>query len=211
MGVDPLQEIPDPHNKIASIRSKLSRKSRVKKSFYCDHIIALRLQGNSFQKISKWLSDQGEEFYISAVTLAQTFKNVQAEYSLPYAEELAERFGGEVDFDAAHELKRIALIQRHRVDKMTRAEEENQLTGKPYYFNTRIKFEIQTLADLIKQFHGLMKNPLEAAEERSQAEALLHSVDDSDNVNAELAAFIEKSILEGTLSNDALQEFMNLL
>ena len=78
MNVDPTQEIPDPHNTISRIRAKLSRKSRLRKSYYCDHIIALRLQGNSFSKISKWLMDQGEEFYISSVTLANNFKKVEA-------------------------------------------------------------------------------------------------------------------------------------
>lgn len=154
---------------------------------------------------------QGEEFYISSVTLAQSFKNAQQEYSIPYAEELAERFGGEVDFDAVYELKRVALLQRHRLDKMAKQEEEKQESGNANYFNHRIKFEIDTLANLLKQFHLLMKNPLGAAEERSQAEALLSAVDDTSNVNEKLAEFLEVQILNGTMTNGALQEFMDSL
>lgn len=192
---------------ISKIRAKLPRRSAVRQSRYCDHIIALRLQGNSFSKISKWLEVQGEEFYISPVSISENFKKAKREIEIPYAEEVAERWGGDIDFDAAHELKRSILLQRRRIDRLIRAEDDKAKTA-PDYFNPKIKYEIRCLAILIKQYQSMMKSPVEAADERLQADNITRVTQDDQNADMQLAQKLEELILKGEIENSDLEEFI---
>jgi hypothetical protein len=69
------QKLPDPHGMIARVRARLPKNCSVRLSKYCDHIIAMRMQGLPFHQIETWLTEQGEAQRIPATTI---WRNLQS-------------------------------------------------------------------------------------------------------------------------------------
>lgn len=166
-----MQRLPDPHGMIARVRSKFPPNCSIRLSKFCDHIIAMRLQGVPYQKIAEWLEEQGKEHRIPIATLWRNFKQTKMRIELPYAEEIAERWGGTIDLDVGRELAGQVMLQRMRVDKLVKAEARKQETS-PTYLDKRIRFEMEVMNDMMRNLHGMMKDPVDAANERAKADAI---------------------------------------
>lgn len=192
------EKLPDPIAIIAKMKKRLNPQGAVAKSPYVDVIIGMRLQGINYGAIEKWLVKQGLEHRIPASTLCRNMKHLQVE--LPYAEELAEKYGGRIDLDLGRELAGQIIQQRARVDNLQRNEILIQTEGlngqqpNPRYHDKRIKPERELLASLIKDLHGMMKSPLEAAEEAMQADAVAGV-----EVSEDGEAVIREMILSGDI------------
>ncbi len=167
-----LQKLPDPHGMIARVRGRLSVRCAVRKSKFCEIIISMRMQGIPYRKIEEWLIEQGAEYRISAATLFRNLKKTKLKVELPYAEEMAERWGGRIDLDYARELAGQIVAQRERVDRMQRQELLSQ-ESNARYFDRRLKPERELLNNMIKNIASMMKSPLEAAQEAVEANALI--------------------------------------
>lgn len=194
-----IAKYPDPQGMIARVRSRLPKDCSVRKSSYCDHIIAQRLQGIPYHAIEKWLSEKGKESRISAATIWRNFKATKIRITLPYAEELAEQWGGTIDMDLARELTRQVLTQRQRVDHMVVQEAVKRRTA-PLYTNKYIRAEMETLNNLIANLSKMMKNPVEAADERIKAAGMLKKVVGDMDMTEEAEASLVEMILSGALT-----------
>lgn len=161
------ERLPDPLSEILRLKRKLNPKSSVAKSPFCDVIISMRMQGVNYHRIEKWLEQQGKEHRIPASTICRNTKHL--EINLPYAEEMAERWGGRIDLDLARELAGQIVLQRTRVDRLQKQEDATQ-QGNPKYSDKRIRSERELLTIMIKELHAMMKNPLEAAMEAVAAD-----------------------------------------
>lgn len=201
------EKLPDPLSLIARAKKRLNPQGAVAKSTYVDVILAMRLQGINYHAIEKWLTKQGPEHRVPASTLCRNLKNINVD--LPYAEELAEKYGGRIDLDLARELAGQIIQQRSRVDNLQRQEVKIQTEGldgqkpNPRYLDKRIKPERELLASLIKDLHGMMKSPLEAAEEAVQAEAVA-GVTMSEDGESVLREMILSGDLKLGITDDAL-------
>lgn len=147
----------------------MSQNCSVVRSKFCDMIIAMRLEGHSLRKIAAWLKEQGMEYIIPAATIDRNLKSSGVNLNLPYGEELAETWGGDIEIDVARELARSILIQRKRIDRFVRLEDEISRT-KRGHVDRRIKGEITVLNRLIDSFQALLDDPMEAAKRLSQVE-----------------------------------------
>jgi len=191
-----LQKLPDPQGMIARVRGRLSVRCAVRKSKFCEIIISMRMQGIPYRKIEEWLIEQGEEFRISAATLFRNLKKTKLKVELPYAEEMAERWGGRIDLDFARELAGQIVAQRERVDHMQRQEIESQKSNARY-FDRRLKPERELLNNMIKNIASMMKSPLEAAQEAVEANALIGAL--GFKMSEDTAHLLKEMLLSGEL------------
>jgi len=185
------EKLPDPLAEIAQLRKKLNPKSSVAKSPFCDVLLSMRMQGVNYHAMERWLIEQGQEQRIPASTIFRNMKGI--EVNLPYAEQLAERWGGRIDLDLSRELAGQLIAQRMRVDKLQRQEEKLQETNARY-LDKRLRGERELLASLIKDLHGMMKNPMEAAIEAMQADALTTM-----SISEDASALVTEMILNGEI------------
>jgi hypothetical protein len=193
-----IAKYPDPQGMIARVRSRLPKDCSVRKSQYCDYVIAQRLQGIPYHAIEKWLGEKGKEHRIPQATLWRNFRATKIRIELPYAEELAEQWGGSIDMDLARELTRQILTQRRRVDHMV-VQEAKKRDQAPLYTNRLIRAEMETLNNLIANLHKMMKSPMEAAEERAKAAGLLKKVTGEMDMTEEGENALVEMILSGAL------------
>jgi len=200
--MEQLKQIADPHGMISRIRHKMPPNCAVRKSNYCDHIIAMRMQGIAFLKIEEFLISQGKNFRISAPTIWRCFEHANkagVTVELPLAEEMKERWGGSIDLDLATELGNQVLIQRKRIDALVRQEMKAQETN-PRHFNKLIRAEMETLNSLIGNLNKMMKTPIDAAEERAKADDIRKGVNpDIDALTPDAEALMTDLILNGDL------------
>jgi len=171
-----IQKLPDPQGMIARVRGRMSKNCAVRLSIYCDIIISMRMQGIAYRQIEAWLIEQGDEYRISSATILRNLKKTKLQVELPYAEEMAERWGERIDLDYARELAGQVVAQRQRVDKMQRHEIDYQTNKNPRYFDKRLKPERELLTTMIKTLAAMMKTPLEAAQEALGAQALMGAI-----------------------------------
>lgn len=191
-----IQKLPDPHGMISRIKSRLPRNCAVARSPYCEVIISMRMQGIDFRSIEKWLIEQGDEFRISSPTICKNLLRTKLSVELPYAEELAEKWGGRIDLDLARELAGQVIAQRKRVDLMQRQEEEKQKHNKRF-FDKRLRQERDTLVEMTKTLHSMMKSPLDAANEALAASGLLTGLNLS--LSADATAVLKDLLLSGEM------------
>lgn len=159
----------DPHGFISRVKKGLPKNCAVMLSPFCDSIIAMKMQGLSYLQIEKFLITQGDQYRISAPTIWRNLKKSKVNVRLPYGEELAERWGGQIDLDIARELSVQILVQKERLDKLIRSEAAKQRTNA-HYHDKRIKQEQETLLQMMAKLQTMMKSPEEAAEERKRAD-----------------------------------------
>ncbi len=162
------------------------------KSKYVDIIISMRMQGVPPHKIEKWLSAQGPEYRIPGTTIWRNTKLMQID--LPLAEEMAARWGGSYltltsDVSWAGQM----LAQRQRVDSLQRDEAKKQETN-PRYLDRRIRAERELLMFIIKDMFAMLKNPIEAATEALQADAIA-----AVELTTDGRALLQQMILDGDL------------
>lgn len=191
-----IQKLPDPHGMISRIKAKLPKSCAVARSQYCEIIISMRMQGVDYRAIEQWLTEQGEEHRISPTTIWRNLKKTNLTVELPYAEELAEKWGGRIDIDLARELTGQIVAQRLRVDSIQRHEVEKQRTN-PRYYDRRLRQERELLASLIKTLHGMMKTPAEAARELMEGSGLLSQL--SLKMTTDAQSILKEMILSGEL------------
>lgn len=189
---------PDPQGMISRVKARLPKNCSVKMSPYCDYIIAQRLQGVPYQAIEKWLKERGQDFRIPAATIWRNIRATKIRINLPYAEELAEQWGGQIDLDLARELSRQILVQRQRVDHMVQQEADKR-KSMPTFTNKLIRAEMETLNSLIHSLAGMLKNPMAAAEERAKADALVRKLGDGMDMTPEAEGVLTEMILSGGL------------
>lgn len=202
MAVKQIQALPDPAGMISRIKSRLAKNCAVKNSPFCEVIISMRMQGVDYRTIEAWLIDQGQEHRISSVTIWRNLKSTKLKVELPYAEELAEKWGGRIDLDLAREMSGQIVAQRLRVDSLQRKEVEKQ-KNNPGYHDKRIVKERTALADLIKGLHAMMKSPMEAAAESVAASELMRSAHPTLTLDGE--AVVRELILSGQLQLGGVQ------
>lgn len=198
-----IQKLPDPHGMIARVKGRMSKNCSVRISLYCDIIISMRMQGIPYRQIEAWLIDQGDEHRISASTLYRNLTKTKLKVDLPYAEELAEKWGERIDLDHARELAGQIIAQRKRVDKLQRLEEELQKHNQRY-FDRRLKPERELLMNMIKTMAAMMKSPLEAAQEAMEAGALMGAIGFS--MTEDATTVLKDMLLSGELQYGELDE-----
>jgi len=196
MAVKQIQSLPDPAGMISRIKSRLAKNCAVKNSPFCEVIISMRMQGVDYRAIESWLIEQGPEHRISSVTIWRNLKSTKLKVELPYAEELAEKWGGRIDLDLARELSGQIIAQRLRVDSLQRKEIEKQKTV-PGYHDKRIMRERMALSDLVRNLHAMMKSPIDAAREAIEAGELGRSAQPTLSITGEAA--VRELILSGDL------------
>lgn len=143
-------KLADPLGYIEKTKKDLNPHCKVRKSPYCDHIIALWLHGSPYLKIEKWLVDRGPEHRIPSPTIFRNFKEVKRLVTLPFAEEQAERFGGVIEIDISREMAGLILAQRERIDKLLRREQFQQKSANPDYHDHRIRKEMELQLEQLK-------------------------------------------------------------
>lgn len=193
-----IAKFPDPQGMISRIKARLPKNCSVKMSPYVDYILAQRMQGVPYQAIEKWLKERGTEFRIPAATIWRNIKATKIRINLPYAEELAEQWGGQIDLDLARELSRQILVQRQRVDHMVQQEVEKR-KSMPTYTNKWIRAEMETLNSLIHGLAAMLKSPMAAAEERAKADALVKKLGDGLQMDEATEKVLVEMILSGGL------------
>lgn len=186
--------LPDPTGMIARIKSRLPPNCGTRKSPYCEVIISMRMQGIHYQKISEWLVEQGPQYKLDGSTICKHLKATGLTVELSRAEELAEKWGGRIDLDLARELQGQIILQRDRVDKLQRLEEERRQTNKSY-FDRRLRQERELLVSMIKDLNNLMKTPLEDVLEGKLAGTLPLEM----TVGEDALSIIREMILSGEL------------
>lgn len=163
--------LPDPVGMIRRIKVKMQPNCSVRKSKYCEQIIAMRMQGITFQEIDNWLTEQGIEHRIPASTIWKNFKGTKMRIDLTHAEEIAEKWGGTIEISPLRELAAQIMIQKRRIDKLIRRElKEQEKDGRYGYHDRRIKVEMDSFRESVKTFQTLSLGPVEAAEEARRAE-----------------------------------------
>jgi hypothetical protein len=191
-------KLPDPIGAIARVKARLPKRCAVRCSKYVDNIISLRLQGKSFQDISDWLREKGQQHFIPKATLFRNLKAAKLKPQLTLAEEIIEQWGGEYTPDEVRELRTLFLLQKTRVEHATRAEKERQKTN-PSYYDRRLRQEVETLRMLLKTLHDFQVLSSETVAEllrRNAAEpSALVLTDDA-------AAVLTQLILSGELQLD---------
>lgn len=192
-----VQPLPDPAGMISRIKSRLPKNCAVKRSPYCEIIISMRMQGIDYRSIESWLIEQGEEHRISSPTIWRNLKNTRMVVELPFAEELAEKWGGRIDLDLAREMAGQIVAQRKRVDNLQRKEEERQKTNQSYH-DKRLRQERDSLTEMIKALHGMMKSPVEAAKEALEANSLITAM--TVKLSQDAASVLKDMILNGELA-----------
>jgi len=204
--MEQLKKIADPQGMISRIRSKMPPNCAVRKSPYCDFIIAMRMQGIAFLKIEEFLISQDKKLRISAPTIWRCFEHANKAgmtVELPLAEELKERWGGSIDLDLANEMAGQVLLQRQRIDKMIRQEQKVQ-ESKPGQFNKLIRAEMETLNSLVSTLNKMLKSPVEAAEERAKADDIRKGVaPEFEALTPDAEAMMTDMILGGDLKVDS--------
>lgn len=183
---------------ISRVKSRLPKGCAVARSPFCEIIIAMRMQGVDFRSIEKFLISEGEEYRISAPTIHRNLARTKLAVELPYAEEVAERWGGRIDLDLVREMSGQIMAQRQRIDRLQRAEVERQ-AKTPGYHDKRIRQERDSLSEMIKTLHGMMKSPLDAAREGMEADAILDK-GRTIALTPDAAAVLKDMILSGELS-----------
>ena len=184
------RKLPDPLGQIARIRAKLPKNCKIRQSPWVDHIIALRMQGVSYRQVEQFLIERGAKFRISAVVLCRSFNKVKGMVNIPLAEAMAEAWGGGFDLDLARELAGQIVLQRERVDHLSKVEKEGQKANERFVVR-QIAPERALLVKMIDSLHGMMKDPMEAADElrRLRDEAAGESVSmtpDAEDLMAEM-------------------------
>ena len=199
----------DPYGTIKHVRDQLPKGSKVRKSKYCDLIIAWRMQSYTLQEIQAELAKREEEISLGALSTA--FKGVQFTEEIRYTTELAEKMGGQLELDHVKELAHTIFLQTRRVGQMVRDEAishaPNPLTGAPATkrYNNNIRREMEVLAHMIAQYHAILKTPVEMAEEMVAAEQVLtESGLSEDAIDEVFAKFLEEKMISGELSVDNL-------
>jgi len=146
--------LPDPYGLIRRIKNKLSQDCAIRRSPFCEEIIAMRMQGINLSAIESWLIDQGPEHRIAASTISRLLKATNLEVKLPIAEEMAEKWGGRIDIDIQREIQGLILIQRDRISTLVRREQDEQET-RPSYIDRRIRAEIEAQNEILTSLHTI--------------------------------------------------------
>ena len=146
----------------------MAKNCAVRLSPYCDTIISMRMQGIPYGEIERWLISQGKQHRISASTIHRNIKKSGLRVELPAAEEIAEQWGGRIDIEPVRELAGQILMQRRRIDRLLKREEDMQ-EERPGYHDRRISGEMKVLNELLKTLYGTMKTPEEAVKEAMAA------------------------------------------
>ncbi len=183
---------PDPGGMIARARASLKPNCQVRKSPYCDQIIAMRMQAVSYRDIETFLGDQGTQYTIPSATIHRNFKSCKLAVSLTKAEEMAEQWGGGIDLDLVREMMDQALIQKKRIDHLVRHEGKKQLKD-PGYSDRRIGNEMLIFQNLVKVVEPFLQTPDEGL-------ASLHNGDVTIELNEDAEALIVSMLLNGDMS-----------
>jgi len=197
----PHERLPDPHGWISRIRGKLKPNGSVRRSPFCDILIAMKMQRVPDLKIEQWLIQQGAEFRIPASTINRNFREVDLKVAMPYGEELVERWGGRIDLDVARELQVQILAQRERVDAMQRVENKKRKEGgesAEFFFLKNLGNERKLLKEMLADLFRMMKSPMEAARDRILADQMDSLVEQE--LDPETEKVLVDLLLDGKLS-----------
>lgn len=184
---------------ISRIRAQLDKQCSVRKSPYCDHIIAMRIQGVPYKDIEKFLAEQGPQHRIPTATIWRNFQTAKLRVNVSYAVEEAERWGGSPkDLDIALETASQVLAQRRRIDDLVKAELIKK-KANPNFNDKRIRAEMETLNNLIRTYFSMLKSPMEAAEERAKADQMMNGVNPKTLLSEDGEKLIAEMILNGEI------------
>ena len=156
-----MNKIEDTRGIIARIKNKMPHNAALRMSPFCEEVIALRLSGISFMRITQFLMMKGREFELSEATLARTLTKAltavgmkKGDY-LPLATDMQEKLGGRFVVDVYSKLSSLLFIQRRRLDALLRYEEEQRSAGKLNYVDSRINKITEVMGDLLEKLNGL--------------------------------------------------------
>lgn len=186
------------------IRSKMSASCSVRRSPFCNDIIAMRLGGTPFSRISQWLSTKGKEFEISPSTLESNIKpamvkaRVLEKDFMMLAVEAQERLGTVFSTDIMLEFDGMVYTQKYRIDYLLRKEKGRQQTDpSTTYSDRRIGKEIKLLADILYRMarvQYLMRDVRSLDNEDTGGE------EETLELEEETLSFLESAILSGKVS-----------
>lgn len=160
----PKVALPDPPSiseKISSISMVLEPKCAVALSPFRDRIIAARLQGMTYRELEEYTTSIGGlEGMIPSQTLHRNLSKAIAATEVPLATELAEERDLNLsDFDATRELQAQILVQRERINGLTRREKEKRVTHDGY-LDPRLSIEMTLLNDMIRTLRTIKSEPV---------------------------------------------------
>lgn len=195
-----VERLPDPHGFITRIKAKLKPNCSVRTSPYCDVIIAMRMQGIPFDRIKEWLEERGAEYSIPASTIHRNLKETDLVIELPYAEEVASKWGQRIDMDPVRELLGQSLVQRRRIDSLVRAEEAEKKTN-PRYHDKRIRGEMEVFDKMVRTLHVLSNKTMahligSMGEQAKEDEVKANSL----TMSSDAMKLISEMILDGELT-----------
>lgn len=156
---DQILSFPDPLGKIQRTRDALHSRSAVRRSKYCDFIITLRLQGNTYREIEAKLKEFGPEHRISAPTI---WRNLAAAGVVDEAEQATriDEFGGNLDFDPVAELRKQIYIQKTRISYLLGQERARRLASpKSPFHDPRIRDEMAALTSMMRTLREMTTSP----------------------------------------------------
>lgn len=166
----------DGDGRILRIRQHLRVKCALRKSPYCDWIIALRLQGVTYPQLSRWLFER--DYGMPIATLCVNLKNI----AVPNRTREADAIGGRFGTDEEAELEGQIAMLRGRIDKMHNYEKARQagspgnpkanppipaMAPEPGYYHPRIERTSEIMQNAIVNLATLRERAAERAASES--------------------------------------------
>lgn len=184
-------------SKVADVLKVLEPKCAVALSEFKEEIIAARLQGMTYKEIEALTASLGgRDRVIPRATLHRNLNTAIKRAELPLATELAEERGLELEkFDATRELQAQILVQRERINALTKREYEKRKTSDGY-LDPRLTEEMALLNEMIRTLRTIKPEELKGEERKGRVMTI---PDKSMEALAEL-------ILSGKMEIVALEE-----
>lgn len=185
----------DPVGLLAKIRAQLNRKGAVRLSLYCNQIIAARMKGFSCEAIEKALIERGAR--IPARTLLRNLHPTGLAELIPMAVQIEETTGGGEQIGMVEKLRRQISIQDRRIELLLKKEEEKR-RGNPDYIDKRIKWEMETMINMMR----LMKEIQEVSPQKPEDSRLFDLPIEQE---AEVLKLLGDRIIKGDINVTAIK------
>lgn len=184
--------IADPKGFISRIKSALHPKCLLKQLPFCEEVIALRLSGVSYRKITLWLSEKGEtritESTLSRVlSKAMSLAKLPEEDFVPFTVLFSEKLGGRFTTNVVDELDNLIFLQRRRINYLVKMEEVKR-SQQPGYMDYRLMKEMMFFASLLSQ-----------VSDNSELSSPEKTITESVHIDQETSALLEELIISGKI------------
>jgi len=143
---------------LSLLKKRLSPQCAVRKSPFCEQIIAMRLKRVPCREIEQWLIGQGKDYRISYATVNRNLLTAGINPDLSFGEAKIEEWGGDPELDLSRELASLILAQKNRVDLLVNVENErnqNRRKGGAPYIDRRLAREMELFKAMLADHHRM--------------------------------------------------------